>query len=142
MEKHTFRFWINSVCTLLLSMFGLSSCLPVKYGVPDVFGEETVSGQVTNQTGEPIEGILVEKAYREGHDDFVLNEYHKTYTDEYGRFSMTIQMDVDTMYLVAQDVDGENNGTYVANYSEPILRSSVESQRNIRIVLLREEEAH
>lgn len=136
MKKHPFRSWLNSCCTLLLSMLGLSSCLYVKYGVPDNFNEKVLSGQVTNRFNEPIEGILVTKAYREGKDDFVLNEYHHTYTDANGKFAMSVPLETDSVFLVAQDVDGEKNGEYVDNFSAPILANDPATQHDIKIELL------
>lgn len=111
----------NKIITGLLAMLGFSSCDP--FGSPDMYGSPpapeygapyadfVLKGGVTDDAGKPIEGIqVVLKPFVE-HNHF--NDTVKT--DVAGKYIVSKDrgyMLTGTMSVIAEDIDGEENGEF------------------------------
>lgn len=114
-------FKINALLASLISLLGITGCnYFAKYGIPFEPGDGEVvcmygipystvkaSGNVSDaESGTPIEGIRVR---------YVANEdTTSTLTDEKGNFMIDTRQTFspDTAHIIADDVDGEQNGSY------------------------------
>ena len=102
----------NWVLAGLLSLLGFSNCkkIPYEYGVP--WGSYAIQGKVTDKaTDEPIQGIEVRLVYPP-HLSFPPSE---NVTDNNGDFKLPDVVFVDSIPLIATDIDGEKNGLYRAD---------------------------
>jgi putative lipoprotein (rSAM/lipoprotein system) len=97
---------------LLVSLGGLLginmvACGGEEYGCPE--GTYHVRGTVTNEEGDPIEGIGVGKRYLEEWPEF---EYYDT-TDSDGRYDVRILCDPgEPSQIEIVDIDAEQHGHY------------------------------
>lgn len=114
---------LNRWLASLVGMLGVTSCghtilLPgggddlvvVKYGCPTA--EFNISGRVTNQQGEPLKEIEMRLtpcfASEVDGTDFITSQ-----TDAKGNYVInTTAFPVDSVRLIALDVDGDINGSY------------------------------
>lgn len=120
------RYKLNTWLSALLALFGFTafdSCAAM-YGVPTV--RYDVSGKVTDDKGNPIEGIEVEVRLKRDHEIKSLHAPtasvrngngvdNKVLTDEKGRYSHTVRDDdfyEHVLQIGFTDIDGEQNGAY------------------------------
>lgn len=115
MKTKVFRLY-SAVLSILLSVLGFSSCSkeePCEYGSPSAHYQFT--GQVTDENGNPIEGILV--SAEDITEDYWLN-YSSKKTNKNGEYDLLVlyhsPYDPYTK-IVVQDIDGEANGGEFAN---------------------------
>lgn len=119
--KARFCHWYNALAATLLSLLGFSSCsndaaedgnFELLYGTPTATFQ--VKGKVTNESGQPVKGILV--VTQHGIKD-------STYTDENGQFvsgelattSVDYMLKKGKLEVTFEDVDGNENGGTFAN---------------------------
>lgn len=117
MKKKWYRI-ANGALSALLVLLGFEACTEEgeEYGTPTV--DFHVVGQVTNDEGEPIEGIRVTtRGYFNFHDG---TTEQATYTDKDGHFATKEMRSISIdpmMRVVFEDVDGEANGGVFAKDS-------------------------
>ena len=114
--KVRFYRWYNAVLTVLLSMLGYgcstSSDEVVEYGTP--YAEYRVKGQVTDESGVPINGIKTSSknvvvSGISGVQGFGLDSVQ---TDASGQFAVSFRCfpgNPETK-LIVEDIDGDANG--------------------------------
>lgn len=98
----------------LLGLLGFSACsddeednTPLMYGVPTA--DYIIKGTVTDEAGNPIEGLLVIPYFRQGTVDS--SQYPTTTTDSDGAFKLDTLKGWDWVPpIVVADQDGEANG--------------------------------
>ena len=109
-----FNRWYNAVLSVLLGLLGFEACdpvdeygaSPVEYGTP--FAHYEVKGQVTDEAGNPIQGIQISAI--SGVFDSQL--YQTVTSDETGHYTLSErQLFVgDDDRIEFKDIDGEANG--------------------------------
>jgi len=115
--KVKFYHWYNFLLGALLSVVGYGCSSdgdkPVMYGSPTA--DYQISGVVTDENGNPVEGIKVSLNHVDVRDGEVKVGYEKqsTKTDAEGRYTMdekNVEGGIGTTGLQMQDVDGEEHG--------------------------------
>lgn len=115
--KVKFYHWYNFLLGALLSVVGYGCSSngdePVMYGSP--VADYQISGVVTDENGNPVEGIKVSLNHVDVRDGEVKVGYEKqsTKTDAEGRYTMDekrIEGGIGTTGLQMEDVDGEEHG--------------------------------
>ena len=128
MDNHLKRIW-KQLAAAVLGVFGFASCVkegkeviiddfPEMYGVP--YADFKVLGSISDQAGDPIEGIRV-AITRHNHYESTpyviypqsdLYEYDTLFTDSKGLFQMKKELfeAPDDATRVFEDVDGEEHG--------------------------------
>lgn len=100
--------WYNAVLAALLSMLGYgcsSSDEPVEYGTPHA--DYIIKGQVTDEAGNPIQGINVKAPY----GSYLSSQFAQIVeTDAAGKFTLKEFSSQKGHEIVFEDVDGEANG--------------------------------
>ncbi len=119
--KVKFLKWYNVVLTTLLGLLGFASCSkeenmdaygpPVMYGPGPQYNYE-VKGVVTDEDGNPIEGIkaVIQKELGTMHIPYSLDS---TQTDAQGEYDILMYPNyrpANSLKLVLEDTDGEENG--------------------------------
>ena len=107
--KVRFTRWYNAVLSALLGLLGFESCDSEgggmdEYGTP--IADYIVKGSVTDETGNPIQGIKTKFVYD-------LYDGEKTaMTDNSGNYVIqaTSYPDLYRCQLIVEDIDGEANG--------------------------------
>ncbi len=112
------RSFIAFLSKALLAILGIgvASCdnilpAPVEYGSP--YAHFRASGNVTDQDGNPIQGIRVVLKGKEYPDPEYLRETDTVWTDHYGHYQCNDGerfLDVTKIALEFEDVDGPENG--------------------------------
>ena len=117
--KVRFYRWYNAVLATLLSMLGFASCSVdddeddsvLMYGVPAATYQ--INGDVTDEVGNPIEGISVKLALKDGNQQYW--PLDSVGTKSGGKFSVRDYQEADKIpspsrVLILADVDGAANG--------------------------------
>lgn len=117
---------------MLLSMLGFSTACDKAgniiddvemYGCPSADYE--VSGEVTDEDGNPIKGIRVAVDWTEGVDDYNLRHKDIVYTNSSGvyesRLDRYLAIKPESLSLVFEDVDGEDNGTFEKSFDSSLV---------------------
>ena len=107
--------WYNVVLTVLLAVLGYGCSKddgPEEYGTPSA--RYQVSGMVTDEAGNPIEGIRV--SVLDGYSNQELIPLAKN-TDAQGKYNLLFESFPEYSHakIIAQDVDGDTNGGEFAN---------------------------
>ena len=107
--KVRFNRWYNAVLTALLGLLGFESCSNggnelCEYGTPTA--DYTVKGVVTDEEGNPIQGILTKFV-----GDYNYGE-QSTMTDKSGNYKLQVSTfpGLHNCQLIVKDIDGEANG--------------------------------
>lgn len=115
--KVKFYHWYNFLLGALLSVVGYGCSSdgdePVMYGSP--VADYQISGVVTDENGNPVEGIKASLNHVDVKDGEVKVGYEKqsTKTDAEGRYTMdvkNVEGGIGTTGLQMEDVDGEEHG--------------------------------
>ena len=115
--KVKFYHWYNFLLGALLSVVGYGCSSdgdePVMYGSPTA--DYQISGVVTDENGNPVEGIKtsLKRLDTRGEEVKVGYEIKSTKTDAEGRYTMDVKYlegGIGTTGLQMQDVDGEEHG--------------------------------
>ena len=105
------KHWLLATLGGLLGLTA-SGCIPAcEYGCPE--GYYHVKGVVTNEKGDPIEGIEVATAYetQEGYEMLEYSGLGTTGPD--GRYNVNVYgLPGIASHFGFRDIDGEQNGTY------------------------------
>ena len=115
--KVRFHRWYNTILSILLTLLGFEACssdddrddMPM-YGVP--MATYHLKGQVTDESGKPIEGIktAVKYVYKGVSGKTETWGIDSVMTDANGQYMVTtFDIHQDTK-LIVEDVDGEANG--------------------------------
>jgi len=112
----------------LVSLLGLGiSCgsddIPApEYGSPHA--DFSVKGKVTDESGKPIQGIMVQaQSIREGR---IIERRDTVYTDNAGLYeTKAFVIDIDSIKVYAKDIDKDKNGSF-QNDSTLILPDEIE----------------
>lgn len=83
--------------------FSVASCAKVEYGTP--YSTFRVSGKVVDETGQPVNNILVTPMSD--------SQVYNTQTDNYGEFSVIGRSgpgSFDKVVVAFSDIDGDQNG--------------------------------
>lgn len=112
----------RSMKNILLSMLGFSAApiLTACYGMPEPgpyqYWDKDFKGKVTDTLGNPIEGIKVyvgEPKYRyPEYTYFPIAGHNPVLTDTEGNFTIHVGTVSNRSCLVAEDIDGLENGHY------------------------------
>ena len=104
----------NWVLAGILALFGFYNCERQgveMYGVP--WASHAIQGKVTDKTtGKPIQGIEVKINLPENQHQQPASKTWTDITDESGDFKLTNTLLMDSIPLVATDIDGAKNGLY------------------------------
>lgn len=112
---------MSRIITGLLALLGFAACEPgngrVEYGQPHADFE--VKGKVTDVDGDPIQGIKISAKWADAYD------YHNpsVTTDSSGKYTLNDPYwwpDSGEIEVIAEDVDGEENGGSFATKIETI----------------------
>ena len=114
--KVKFNRWYHTVLTALLAMLGVScdgldSHDVVMYGAP--VHHFNIYGTITDQAGNPIEGIKTSLKQVTKSDDFtVVSGLDSMQTNKMGlyKFLYTQTLILKDVKLIVEDIDGEDNG--------------------------------
>ena len=109
--KSTIKIILLAIAAIITSSCDLGDTPPPSGGVK---GIETVAGIVSNENGDPLEGIKIEiyydKALKELYPDTLSWHDHILYTDNEGHYYQIrdVRPDIDTfdIYVVATDTAG------------------------------------
>ena len=124
--KVKFYHWYNFLLGALLSVVGYGCSSdgdePVMYGSPTA--DYQISGVVTDENGNPVEGIKASLNHVDVKDGEVKVGYEirSTKTDAEGRYTMDVKNlegGIGTTGLQMQDVDGEEHG---GTFKEKVVR--------------------
>lgn len=126
------KYNYRSLAAMLLSMLGFSTACDKAgniiddvemYGCPSADYE--VSGEVTDEDGNPIKGIRVAVDWTEGVDDYNLRHKDTVYTNSSGvyesRLDRYLAIKPESLSLVFEDVDGEDNGTFEKSFDSSLV---------------------
>lgn len=119
--KQRINLWWKALLGAIFSLLGFSGCEaiqnivdpPCEYGMPHA--NYKLLGDVKDSKGNPVKGIRVVFApYGQGEDRW---ENDTLYTDDKGHFerekaNYMFGWPDDTISFVAEDVDGEENGSF------------------------------
>ena len=123
--KARFTHWYNALAATLLSLLGFSSCGEngLGGGGECLYGTPTstfqVKGNVTDEEGNPIQGIKTKVEVKYGRwakDSIAYTDSNGNYL--LGNYSMTgspTSQKEDIVKVIFEDVDGEANGGTFAN---------------------------
>ena len=106
------KHWLLATLGGLLGLT-VTGCIPgCEYGCPE--GVYHVKGSVTNEKGDPIEGIEVAQAYDSAGIRYVMSEYSGLgTTGPDGRYNVSLHGLPDQEAAIGfRDIDGDLNGHY------------------------------
>ena len=125
-----------AVLSALLSVLGFTSCSKDtmgEYGSPNA--DYRIEGNVTDENGNPITGILVSADYYEERQNGKYWYNLASKKTNYGKYSLNFNTfpEFRWLKLVVQDVDGEDNGGEFANDTIDIdYKSAVQTKEGER----------
>ena len=118
--KVRFNRWYNAVLTALLSMLGYGCSfeepmdeygpIVLEYGAPHA--DYTVKGQVTDESGTPVQGIKTSlKIVYSDENDHNVYGLDSVQTNTSGNYQLkTVGISTHNLKVIVENIDGEANG--------------------------------
>ena len=143
MKNGTNHIW-RHLAAVILGLLGFSSCSRIGWGV-DMYGVPNADfkarGTVTDENGQPIEGIRVAVRQHRHYENssgviYDQNDWYENdtlYTDDKGAYQLirSVFEGPDDVKIVFEDIDGaENGGEYTAAEATPEVVRTKEGDRS------------